>query len=94
MEKGSILRWNQQERNNMGKQWKILEDKVLRIETEAKELKRAIQKMKSKKMNLDDLVKSINAKVPEDFDIDSLLSETRERELNWEKSIPSILHLL
>jgi len=83
MEKGSILRWNQQERNNMGKQWKILEDKVLRIETEAKELKRAIQKMKSKKMNLDDLVKSINAKVPEDFDIDSLLSETRERELNW-----------
>lgn len=83
MEKSSILRWNQQERNNMGKQWKILEDKVLRIETEAKELKRAIQKMKSKKMNLDDLVKSINAKVPEDFDIDSLLSETRERELNW-----------
>ncbi len=67
----------------MGKQWKILEDKVLRIETEAKELKRAIQKMKSKEMNLDDLVKSINAKVPEDFDIDSLLSETRERELNW-----------
>lgn len=67
----------------MGKQWKILEDKVLRIETEAKEIKRAIQKMKSKKMNLDDLVKSINAKVPEDFDIDSLLSETRERELNW-----------
>ena len=67
----------------MGKQWKILEDKVLRIETEAKELKRAIQKMKSKEINLDDLVKSINAKVPEDFDIDSLLSETRERELNW-----------
>ena len=66
----------------MGKQWKILEDKVLRIETEAKELKRAIQKMKSKEMNLDDLVKSINAKVAEDFDIDSLLSETRERELN------------
>ena len=83
MEKSSILRWNQQERNNMGKQWKILEDKVLRIETEAKELKRAIQKMKSKEMNLDDLVKSINAKLPEDFDIDSLLSETRERELNW-----------
>ena len=83
MEKASILRWNQQERNNMGKQWKILEDKVLRIETEAKELKRAIQKMKSKEMNLDDLVKSINAKVPEDFDIDSLLSETKERELNW-----------
>ena len=83
MEKGLILRWNQQQRNNMGKQWKILEDKVLRIETEAKELKRAIQKMKSKKMKLDDLVKSINEKVPEDFDNDSLLSETRERELNW-----------
>jgi len=67
----------------MGKQWKILEDKVLRIETEAKELKRAIQKMKSKEMSLEDLVKSINAKVAKDVDIDSLLAETRERELNW-----------
>ena len=67
----------------MGEQWKILEDKVLRIETEAKELKRAIQKMKSKEMSLEDLVKSINAKVAKDVDIDSLLAETRERELNW-----------
>jgi len=67
----------------MAKEWKVLEDRVLRIETEAKELKRAIHKMKRKTVNLDDLVRSINAKVPEDFDIDTLLSETRGRELNW-----------
>lgn len=65
----------------MVQEWQTLEYRVLRIEKEAQEIKRALNKIKirEKKINLDELIKSINNKITEDIQFDALLSENRGR---------------